>query len=583
MRAVGWPRAVAAEREVPAGRALRGLAPAAVLAGYALLAVLLLSSTWFAGESRWVGVDTDPPLFMWYLRWTPWALSHGHTPLLTDHLQYPGGANLMWNTSMVVPALVLWPVTATLGPVIAYNLLATAALALSGWCAFLVFRRHTRSGLAAAVGGLVYGFSPYMLTQSYGHLNLTLAVFPPLLLLIADEALVRQRLPRPLLGGALGLLVSLQLLTGEELLATSAIVAGLGVAILAALRPGEVRRRAPYALAVLGIGAAVAMLLCAYPLGVQFLGPRRPGSILPARETYIADLRAFVVPALSERLAPFGRYVIADSEAYVGVPLLCLLAVTVVALRRHRVVVFAALLGLGAAILAMGPRLHVDGRRTGLPLPWRLVDHLPLLETIVTLRLMLYAYLMIGLILAVALGRLLAQRPGLRLAGAAAVALALVPLFPATPFPSTPATVPEFFRGEGVGRIPEGSAALVTPVLDLRTMLWQAEAGMRYRMPQGGVFTPGPDGPNFEMPPSALRTRLFGLQTGGTPPQTLAGPERGLYLRDLATMGVSSVVVGAAPGSAGEAQFFRVLLGREPESAGGVSLWRNVTTGVPAG
>src|SRR4030081_3945592 len=105
MRAVARPRAVVVEREAPAGRALRRLVPAAVLAGYALLAVLLLSSTWFAGESRWVGVDTDPPLFMWYLRWTPWALSHAHTPLFTDHVLYPGGANLMWNPSIVVPAL----------------------------------------------------------------------------------------------------------------------------------------------------------------------------------------------------------------------------------------------------------------------------------------------------------------------------------------------------------------------------------------------------------------------------------------------------------------------------------------------
>src|SRR4029077_9060006 len=137
--------------------------------------VALLSSTWFAAEPRWVGVDTDPPLFMWYLRWTPYALTHGHTPLLTDHLQYPQGANLMWNTSMVVPALALWPVTALLGPVVAYNVLATGALALSAWCAFLVFRRHTGNGVAAALGGLVYGFSPYMVTQSYGHPSLTLA------------------------------------------------------------------------------------------------------------------------------------------------------------------------------------------------------------------------------------------------------------------------------------------------------------------------------------------------------------------------------------------------------------------------
>ncbi|HVS44042.1 MAG TPA: hypothetical protein VMU20_17475, partial [Candidatus Dormibacteraeota bacterium] len=150
MRAVGWPRTQVAEREDAAGGSLRRLVPGAVLAGYAALAVALLSSTWFAGESRWVGVDTDPPLFIWYLRWTPYALAHGHSPLLTTHLQYPQGANLMWNTSIVVPALLLWPVTATLGPVVAYNVLATGALALSGWCAFLVFRRYAQSSVAAA-------------------------------------------------------------------------------------------------------------------------------------------------------------------------------------------------------------------------------------------------------------------------------------------------------------------------------------------------------------------------------------------------------------------------------------------------
>ena len=584
MRAVGWPRPAVAEREATAGGALRRLVPVAVLAGYAVLAVALLSSTWFAAEQRWVGVDTDPPLFMWYLRWTPFALTHGHTPILTDFLQYPHGANLMWNTSMVVPALLLWPVTAHAGPVVAYDVLATGALALSGWCAFWVFRRYTRHDTAAAAGGLLYGFSPYMLTQSYGHANLTLAVFPPLLLLLADEALVRQRMRRRTLGALLGVLVALQLLTGEEMLFTCAIVAAVAVAILALMRPSQVRARAPYALAVLGIGAAVALVLTAYPLGVQFLGPRRPGSILPARETYIADLRAFVSPALSERIPLFGRFVLPDSEAYVGVPLLVVLAVAVVALWRNRTVVFAALVAVAAAVLAMGPHLHVNGHQTGVTLPWRLVDHLPLFETIVTLRLMLYAYLMIGLILAIGLDRVLDLRsPRLRLGGAAAVGLALVPLLPATPFPSTVATVPGFFRGDGIDRIPAGSAALVTPVLDLRTMLWQAAAGMRYRMPEGGVFTPGPDGPQFDMPATTLRTVLFGLQTGGAPPASLSPALRSLYLQDLRTMGVHSIVVGPAPGSDAETRFFTLLLGRAPESAGGVALWRDVYPPGPVG
>src|SRR2546430_6975230 len=106
-----------------------------------ILAAALFSPTWTNPAGSWIGTPKDPQLFIWYLGWIPHELALGHNFLFTDSLSYPAGVNLMWNTSMIFPAIVLWPVTALFGPVVAYNLLITAGIALSAWCAYLAARR----------------------------------------------------------------------------------------------------------------------------------------------------------------------------------------------------------------------------------------------------------------------------------------------------------------------------------------------------------------------------------------------------------------------------------------------------------
>ena len=79
------------------------------LALYSVLAAVVFLSTWVDPGVRWIGSPKDPQLFIWYLGWIPHQLSHGLNPLYTNYLSYPPGVNLMWNTSMIFPALVLWP------------------------------------------------------------------------------------------------------------------------------------------------------------------------------------------------------------------------------------------------------------------------------------------------------------------------------------------------------------------------------------------------------------------------------------------------------------------------------------------
>src|SRR2546428_378956 len=179
---------------------------------YAAMAVALFSSIWVEPAGSWIGSPKDPQLFIWYLGWTPHELAKGHNPLFTDNLSYPSGVNLMWNTSMIFPAVLLWPVTALFGPVVAYNVLVTAGIALSAWLGFLAAGRFIDRPIWCFVAGLVYGFSPALIAQAMGHPHVTVALFPPIALILGHETLVRRRMPPAVAGALAGAAAALQLL-----------------------------------------------------------------------------------------------------------------------------------------------------------------------------------------------------------------------------------------------------------------------------------------------------------------------------------------------------------------------------------
>jgi hypothetical protein len=139
----------------------RVAAPLLVLVVCLGLTFWMYATAWSSPTTRTMrGGSGDPAIFIYFLRWVPLALDRGHDLLVTHHLNYPDGVNLMWNTSLVLPGLVLGPLTAKLGPVLSFNVLLVLGFGLSSWCAYLAIRRFVPGHLAAAIGGLVYGFSP---------------------------------------------------------------------------------------------------------------------------------------------------------------------------------------------------------------------------------------------------------------------------------------------------------------------------------------------------------------------------------------------------------------------------------------
>ncbi len=541
------------------------------LAVYALLAAAVFASAWADPAGRWIGSPKDPQLFIWYLGWIPHQLSHGLNPLFTDYLAYPPGVNLMWNTSMIFPAIVLWPVTALLGPVVAYNLLITAGIALSAWCGFLAARRFVDRDLPCFLAGLVYGFSPGMIAQALGHPHVVVALFPPLALLLGHEILVRRYL-NPVLAGALaGVAATLQLLTGEELLAVTLVIAACGVALLALMHRDQVRASLPYVAKAAGAAIVVFALLAAYPLGFQFFGPQRVSGSVQGPDKYVSDLLAFFLPS---NLIHFTGNV-TENDAYVGLPLLALFAAGLVLGWRVPRIRWIGLTALVVAALSLGPHLHVNGNVTPVWLPWALVARLPLMESALPARLMDIGLLGIGIVAAYACGRALNASKPWQVA-TVVLLLAGVSIAPSIPYPSVAATAPAFFKpGGGVEKIPSGSVVLITPFSSKQStagMYWQAVAGYRFRMPEGDAFTPGPYlGPH----PSFLESALDRLDAGGT--VTVTPAVRSMALAGIKTFGVTTIVAGPSPGQSPIVDFLTQIEGQEPVDDGGVKVWWTVS------
>lgn len=527
----------------------------------------------------------DAPQTDWFLAWTPYAVRTGRSPFVTDHLAVPDGVNLMWNTLLPLPGLLMAPVTATLGPLATHTLLAVLGFAGSATAMWWVAGRWARWGPARFAAGLLYGFSPYLVAQGSGHLNLTLVALPPLLLALCDELLARQRRRAVVAGALLGLVATAQLLTAVEVLASAFLVAyGALVVLLLQAGPRVTRVRVQHALVGLGTAAAVTSAFAAWPLLVQFRGERRlTGTVQDASDTYAADLLGAVVPTVHQVLGSDATTGWArnptENGSYLGVPLLVVLAALAWRFRRVAVVRFAVAVGGLAWVLSLGERLHVGGTvYDGVPLPFALLTRVPVLGQVTAARLSLYVVLMAAVVLAVGLDRLHASgalRARRRLTAVAVLACAL-PLVPAWPYSFVQARTPSFFTSAAVQRVPEGAVALIYPVPRFPSsaaMAWQAEAGFRYRSVGGYVITPRPDGSGTFQ---GTVTDWERLVAWAAPPGTLTPtPADLMRLRaELVALDVRALLVAAGPGSDEVEVLVGLLLGRGPdERTGGVAAW----------
>lgn len=85
--------------------------------------------------------------------------------------------------------------------------------------------------LPAALGGVLFGFSPAMMAQALGHPNLVFNVLAPVLILLAVRIMISQDPPLRL-AVLLGVTAGAQVLIGEEVLFDTGVVVVLFLLVI---------------------------------------------------------------------------------------------------------------------------------------------------------------------------------------------------------------------------------------------------------------------------------------------------------------------------------------------------------------
>ena len=557
------------------------------LISYLALAVLVLIQLWISPAGRVLSHnDDDHGFFAFVLAHGERVVFHGANPLFSDRMNVPDGVNMMANTTVLGLSVPMAPVTHWLGVGVSVVLLLTLGLAGTAFAWYWVLSRHLVEGrLAAWIGGLWCGFAPTMVSHANGHINFVSQFLVPFIV----WQVLRLREPgRAVRGGiVLGLLVVLQVFINEESLLFTALTLGVFVIAYAGLAWDTVVGAARRFLAGLGVAIVTALVPLAYPLWFQFAGPQsysgqpfEPGKFV----TDLLSLGAYARQSLAGNAAIARSLSVSPTEdnTFFGVPLLVLLVISIALLWRNLAARAAAIAGLVLLVMSMGPELRVGGHDTGIPLPFALIAHVPVLDLVSVTRFAMVPATIIGVLLALAADRapLLSRRR--RIAFWIGLAVAIVPVLP-KPLPVVVAEpLPPFIAQQMWRAYVSDDRTLVTvPLPEVTTgrtgMRWFALSGLDYTIPRG--YFMGPANPplnrtgswNATPRPTADLLRLAGAY-GRRPVVTDA--DRRAAVADLTYWRAAVVVL--VPGTPHDdvlESMLTDLLRKSPQPVGGVRLW----------
>ena len=181
----------------------------AVLLGYVAVAVLFTWPLTLHMNGTFPGDPAgDTGVYVWNL----WVFRHQilvhHTlPFLTREilsLDAPAVPLTLHNYTTFADVLA-FPLLEWLSPVTTFNLLTIGSLAGAAYAMFVYALRRTGNAAAAFIGGLVFGFNPFMTARAVAHFSLVQAAPLPVFGLLLFEIFQR---PTTRLAAAAGLVVA---------------------------------------------------------------------------------------------------------------------------------------------------------------------------------------------------------------------------------------------------------------------------------------------------------------------------------------------------------------------------------------
>ena len=421
------------------------------LAGFLLLACLFTFPAIIRLGSHVAGIG-DAFYFVWELWWFTHAVFELHTSPLSTHLLFHPAPSmaLIWSTPVnLLPGMLL---VAAFGPVVGYNMLVLAAVAFSGFTAYLLAHHLVGRRDAAFLAGMAFTLAPvHMSHVAFGQLGVMTLQFVPLCALALLKLYERPSWPR-----AAALALTLALVAATDIYVAAYFLLALAGCFAAYYglaerdrfwRPGFLAKAAVSAVA--GVLAVVPFHL---PTLKTLQGAKTTNAMAETVHRFGQDVVQLLLPPPEHRL--FGAVAKGfqasvtntDNWGYLGLTVLVLAAVALWAVRGHAVR-FWALFSAVTGVLSLGTYLHVAGQAS-VPLPYLLFTKLPLLQNLRTPgRFLELTALGLAMLLAFGAAWWLSRLGARSRWGAIALgALIGIEFLTYAPYPTRTAHVPEFYR-----------------------------------------------------------------------------------------------------------------------------------------
>ncbi len=324
-----------------------------------------------------LGYSGDNFQHAWFLWHFAKAVVAGQNPFYTNLIFYPNQVNLAWSTTDPLAGALALPLSLSAGPFVAYNLSLILQLALGAFFARLLCLKICHNEAAALIGGIVFGFSPFLVAHALGHLSLVTA-FPIPLYVLALSRILDGENPSWRDGVLLGLALLLTALAHYNYTVFCLMLTVVILATDLVSRGSSFFKKVWLPL----IAGAVTFFVGFLPILRMLLGnaadlpsPRSLDNV----EKYSADVLGFMIPSWNHVF--FGHFARSlgigiftagfEGTVYVG-PVILILVLA--GLWRGRTVQYewtvrATIAAIVFYLLSLGPRLRFFGHQTDIPGP----------------------------------------------------------------------------------------------------------------------------------------------------------------------------------------------------------------------
>ncbi|MFN5059206.1 MAG: hypothetical protein ACK5GU_04725 [Chloroflexota bacterium] len=329
---------------------------------------------------------------VWSLWWVADSIRHGRWPGFTQEMFYPGGVDLFWQTLMLANGIVMTPITLVFGPIVAFNTLTFLTFVVAAWSMALLADAMVKHRFGAWLAGALYTFAPFHVWLSYSGFveRLSIQYFPILLFALWKIG----QSPRwwPAILAALAVLASFfsSLYYGLFSITYVAVWSMVMTFVYRQQRDQLVRLWQR----VVAMGALVAAPVL--PFAVQIL---LPGKLPPSQSgavllddyllrqvDFSASLMTFVTPSIVHPL--WGEAVVTWYRQYspthwpisIG---FVLVVMSIWGLRVWRTTTLPRwwlVMTAVVIVFSMGPRVVWLTRDMGIPLPYDLLNNIPLVK-----------------------------------------------------------------------------------------------------------------------------------------------------------------------------------------------------------